>query len=435
MKRVIRLKESTILIKKFYFLLTLVGLLLTSCSTYIQYLENKDSQGLELKKSEEAPLYCSAIDSKNKRKHQKDIYNIIHESETGRNEFLNILQSLEKVRNFNIAELSLFYTLYNSIVRPDATNWNGRLQFYIHQDGQEYYYDFHENLSNFEDALFTFNKERITNIPMSYLLNMAKTHFPKKFTVQKKLSEFLTTNKDLLSHSKFKKYYRLDKALQKGETFSFNPTKFKPTYKSLKLRKPSPFFDSLENDHLKCNFDSKLYNSGIFIIHKDNIKENSFAIVNKNGDFAFITTSSGPITKAATHLGQSQVEVPEFNTPLCKYKDQSKEIITIASQTRDSGQLLHHLNQYKYYHSSNLNELIQYTSYARHLFLINPPRMLYESKRGTAKELNSFLSLNFPVYHASSIGQVQSIAKFGSDSKTYTYLQDERVKVYQSCLK
>ncbi len=427
MKKVKKLRESTILTRIYFIVVCIFSLSFISCSTYIQYLEKQDNKNIELLSNDASPLYCNH--------NNKENYNIVHESESGKEEFTKILNSLQKQKSYSISELGLYYTLYNSIVRPDATNWNGRLQFYIHQNGSDHYFDFYGDKANFETAVSTFRSKKISNLYINDLLKKAQAVFPNKFTVQKKFSEFLEENKSLLSQINLKKYYRLDKALQKGETFLADPTHFNPNQIKNSHLPDAPFFPTAQNNLVQCNFDSNLYNSGIFIIHDNNLHENTFSLLSSNGDFILITTSAGKIKKPSSKLGQSQVELPSFNTPMCKYKDQDKEIISIANQSRDSGQLLHHLNQYQYFESKNLEELIQYTSYARHLFLINPPRMLYESKRGTPKELNSFLALNFPVYHAQSIGQIISIAKFNSGTDKYTFVQDERVPLYQSCIK
>ncbi len=419
----IKLKAYTILINRIILLFTLF--LSVSCSTYITYLEKEEVSHIHEIPKEETPLYCP-IKSRPK-------YNIIHESQFGIEEFTHILNSLDRSSSkLNITELALLYTLYNSVVRPDATNWNSRLQFYINQGKNQYYYDFHDDELNFEKAIQTFKQLKISNVSAENLKSLALRYFPRKLTVQKKFSSYLEKYSDKLHPQHKKKYFRLGKALQKGETFTAQLSGLSLTKKKFKAKSKAPLFSISNSKSSQCNFDSKLYDSGIFIIHNEDLNENVFGIIQDNGDFAMIASSTGGIIQANAKLTQSSFSVPKFNIPLCHYKDANREIINISYASRDSGQLLHHLNQYQYFNSSSYEELIQYTSYARHLFLTNPPRMLYETKRGTPQELNNFLALNFPVYHAKSIGIIHSIAKFNNGP--FSFIEDERGNTYQSCL-
>lgn len=422
-----RLKEFTILIKNLGLaLVTLISFI--SCSSYINYLKKEEISHIHEidKNKEKSDLYCSL---KGRPK-----YNIIHESNFGKKEFVGILKSLQKMgKTYSITELGLLYTLYNSFVRPDATNWNSRLQFFVHQNGKSYYYDFHNQKNNFQNSIYTFKKLNLSTFNLKKLLTLASIHFPRKFTVQKKFSAYLERNQSKLLTYQLKKYFRLGKPLQKGETFYESPKNYFLKKVKSSIQKEAPLFKVSNTKKVHCNFDSKLYDSGIFIIHKSTINENLYAIVQNNGNYIMIATSADNLIKAHHNLGQSTIIVPKFNIPLCSYSDKEKSIISMAYQSRDSGQLLYHLNQYQYYKANSLNQLIDYTSYARHLFLTNPSRMLYESKRGSAQELNHFLSLNFPVYHSKVIGLVQSVAKFPATPATF--VEDDRSKSSQSCIK
>ncbi len=397
-----------------------------SCSTYMSYLEKQDALSVELKKIKEQPLYCEA------KAAQKD-YNIVHEAESGKEEFTKIIHTI-KSQQYSISELGLIYTLYNTFVRPDATNWNGRIQFYIQQNNKKFYFDFNDETGNLNKAIKTFKHFKISSFSTHQLINIATKSFPKKLTVQKKFSTYLEENKGKLSSAHIKKFFRLNKPLQKGETFRANPRSYRTSSNIKYAQDQTPLFPNTQNKLSQCNFDSKLYESGIFIIHDGKLNENVFSIMAPNGDFIMIASSSGELKKAKHELGQSDVRVPKFNTPLCTYIDNQKEIISLAYQSRDAGQLLFHLNQYQYFNSNSIKELIEYTSYARHLFLTNPPRMLYESKRGTPKELNHFLSLNFPVYHAKDIGLVHSISNFDLSKDKHRFVQDDRADTHQSCI-
>jgi len=420
-----RSKEFTILIKNLAFAaITLISFI--SCSSYINYLKKEEISHIHEINENKTLLFCP--------QKRRPKYNIVHESEFGKKEFVTIMKSLQtKGHSYSITELGLLYTLYNSFVRPDATNWNSRLQFFVHEKGKSYYYDFHNQRNNFENAIYTFRKLNLSSLNLKKLLALASIHFPLKLTVQKKFSVYLERHQSKLLPNQLNKYFRLGKALQKGETFHESPNNYFTKNVKASLQKQAPMFKVNNSKKSQCNFDSNLYNSGIFLIHKSTINENLYAIVQDNGDYIMIATNADDMIKSHHNLAQSTVVVPKFNTPLCTYVDKEKSITSMAYQSRDSGQLLYHLNQYQYYNASSLKQLIDYTSYARHLFLTNPPRMLYESKRGTAQELNNFLSLNFPIYHAKVIGLVQSVAKF--HGIPVTFVEDDRSKSSQSCIK
>lgn len=399
---------------------------LSSCSSYINYLESSNSNERKqyFTKEEETQKFCTE---------NKDI-NIIYDSQKQVLEFKSITKSVKDhiSKNINLVDMGLLYTLYQSLIRPDASNWNGRFQFMIKHKGQFSYFDFHSDELNFPMAIQTLKNKKISKYNLRELIQMAKKTFPSKLTVHEKFSEYLEGIKEDLSEKQRRKYLRLGKSLQKGETFSYLLKQSRKTKYSHYT--PAPLFEkNLKESKATCNFDIGLYDSGVFLIRDQEVRENVFALTSDNGEYFIAATSAGDITEIKSPLYLSKVEKNEFNIPYCRYSDAQKEQLFVAFGQRDSGQILDHLFDYGIHNSRSIYETSEYINYARHIFLTNPSRLLYESQRGTQEEMNSFLALDFPVYHVKNLGNVYSFLTF--QDKPPLFLKDIRVEAAQSCLK
>ena len=397
---------------------------LNSCSSYVEYLESNNSIEREQYFSkEESQKFCSSNGG----------INIIYKSPKQVSEFKSIQEQLPQ--KMKLSDIGLLYTIYQSLIRPDSSNWNGRFQFLIKQNGKFSYFDFHSTDLNFPKAVQTLHQSKISTYRLKELMGLVKKYFPKKLTVHEDFSEFLSVLNSKLSEEQKKKYYRLGKPLQKGETFLYKLALHIKTPKSSYSEPPlfERTSEEMKPNKASCNFDISLYDSGIFLIRDQEINENVFALTSDNGDYFIAATSSGPVTKVISPLYLSQIETPQFNIPFCRYSDSQKEQVFLAFGQRDSGQILDHLFDYGIHKSKSIYEASEYINYARHIFLTNPSRLLYESQRGSQEEMNSFLSLDFPVYHVKNLGRVYSFLTY--KGKPPLFLRDIRAEAAQSCLK
>lgn len=71
-----------------------------------------------------------------------------------------------------------------------------------------------------------------------------------------------------------------------------------------------------------------------------------------------------------------------FPLPICEFKGKNQQIVLFSSEGRNPVQHLQHLEAYEIDQVDSAHTLNQLLGFSRHLFLSNPDRILYESKRG-----------------------------------------------------
>lgn len=410
----IKWKDSTILIK--HFPLLFATLLACSCSPILNYFERDEI--IVLKEKKMKPLYCETQSS----------LNVIHHSDQAVSDFSLIRDKLVKKYRFNFAELSIAYIVYQGIVRPAASHLDNRLQVMIKDGKKTKYYDFNKlNKMSYKDSLRHIARDYKTR-GLRKILRQLKIVFPGRFTVQQQLVTYLKENaKKLKKKDEMTYLFKLKKPLEKGETFSSQPQSF--DYPRLRPKKNLasivPFFDmklSRESKYkLSCNFDTGLYQNGLLLSRKTRQYSNIFALTN-NKDRYFLAYSSRTSKKTSSPA------------PLCFYQDDNKEIILVSFATKDPGQTLYHLINYDIFNAKDPEEIIQYNKFPRHEILTKPSRLLFESKKSSASQLDYFLSLSLPVYHVESLGEVWTLYKNRKQPSSYTFISDSRKAAFQSCL-
>ncbi|MCR9205364.1 MAG: hypothetical protein NXH75_12350 [Halobacteriovoraceae bacterium] len=381
-------REYTISIKVILTFISL-SLFLSGCSKYVEYLESNKQNRIELKKETKSPSFCPLNDTKN----------LIHNSRFTFQEFPeNILDS----NYFNTFEKGILLTLFQFHVRPDSTDWSSRIQIHAKHGNDNFSNDFgpfneFPLLSSFE----TLNKKGYLNKSIKSLVRYSNKNFPKKITIQKGFNQFLKT---LDGQTKeLKSLYKLGKPLQVGETYK--RTNIVIPKKNLKNTKNLSQWFLVDKDvsDFNCSFDTGLYKKGIFLITKEEGAENIFGFVDKKGNYFFAVTKKSKASKKSYPSQLIKGIASKSLSPFCEYKNKNKSLILIGLSSRDPGQLLFHLFNYGIYDAQTPSEVHNYLRYPRHQFLTNPSRLLYESKKGTEKQLRYFLSLDFPIYHTENM--------------------------------
>lgn len=313
--------------------------------------------------------------------------------------------------------------------RPDATDWSARVQIHVREGKKEYHRDF----GNFVDlplyaALHDLNKGGFLKYsPSSYIARLQK-RLPKRVTMQEGFHKFLKTFPQGAESQSI--YFKLNNPLQKGETFK-RPEIAIPQNQTPKQLKKVGLFNIDPENKFQCSFDGQLYKKGIFLISKSPIQENSFGLVEPNGDYFYAITKKTVDSKIHYKKQIIPGGAPSSLSPFCLHKNDKRELLLLGLNSRDPGQLLYHLYNYKVHETQSPQETINYLNFPRHQFLTGPSRLLYESEKGSEEQLRYFLSLDFPVYHIDNLGLVHAI--WTEDNKT-TFISDQREEVHQSCI-
>ena len=149
---------------------------------------------------------------------------------------------------------------------------------------------------------------------------------------------------------------------------------------------------------VKCNFD----------VNKDNLSL-------EEGSNFFIAVSSSLVQKPLQNL-QSTYFIKSRPSPLplpvCQFNNSIQDIVLFSTLGRNPAQHLKHLVAYDINQINSFQSFEELLKFSRHLFLNNPDRILYESKRGRKSQLNFFLSMNFPIYHVEALGDIIGLSSF-----------------------
>lgn len=437
MKKLKKLKDYTICRIQFCLLLITSFFLFTSCSSFLTLFKNEPKY--KLRKVNEEQHYCQ----------KKQSINVVHKNKNFVLNFESILKKSKKY-NLNFNEQAVLWSLFQLVFSPSDTTTNARFQVVLGNKDQLKIFDFNKKDPRLKldetylEGLKILLKEIKSNKSLTKMLNIAQEIFPDDVEVDFNLADYINTNQsNLMRNSSTKKsFFKAKSPLQPGETFRrihFNKlkNKIKVTKKLTSIQ--APLFNlnldknSSHSSEIKCNMDLNLYGKSIFLIDKKSLKSNVFSIYSDDGSFfvGISTISPNWDSKNLGYLVKSEeISKPQ---PICILKNQeNKKTIIISFNDRDPGQHIYHLLQYGLASASNDEEFFEFIKYPRHQFLLNPPRLIYESKRGSSKQLQSLLKLNFPVYNASELAEIWILNQNNNQSSLIT---DDRSKTYQSCQK
>lgn len=338
--------------------------------------------------------------------------------------------------------------------RPDLVSPSSRLQIYLKLDGKNYYYDFRPK-SLEDDTRYSYIKGLdylSKNFRQQSLSSMAGTLdsiIPQQIPVTFGFENFLKAARPEMQKNELmiSRFFKGDETITRYETFH------RMSFKNIINYFTSPQFMSentyeFEKNNLikqgssttitKCNVNLDKDNSlSDEILNSDNLRTNTFGLT--EGENIFLAMSSAIMQrplKIEKNFYFLKMRPNPFPGPVCEFSDAQKEIVLFSAKGRSPAQHLKHLLAYEVdhvIHPSQLNDLLKFS---RHLFLQDPDRILYESKRGRKAQLDFFLAMNFPIYHVDSLGEVfGSISYTENKQRKNSLIIDDRNSSVLSCLK
>lgn len=352
-------------------------------------------------------------------------------------------------KNKNFRELSIvekvsiifFSEFYR---RPDITSTQSQLQLIDISDNDVQYYDLDSNsIKGDQKALYTIDYFLSKNKKKSILqlFEIFLSTVPSQIPVDSGFERFVKENKSLISDnpilSKF--WLKSDEPITRFETFSSqfdfgNIKKYgHPNFSTATFNK-FDFYENKDFSSINCNFDFNSDKDNLYIDKAENDLINYFAL--KEGNRTIIVVSSSVkhdqlISKTET-IVKVRPKLPPIPVCVFKNKNQNSLIVTTSIDGRSKSQHLKHLIDYEIYNSTEFSQVNEILNFSRHLFLNSPDRILYESKRGRKDQLEFFLAMNFPIYHADNIGNVIGLACFGTNCNL---LNDDRNNSELKCKK
>ena len=349
-------------------------------------------------------------------------------------------------KNNTFAKKAVMFSLLEMSRRPDRASPYSRLQFYLRLNGKTYYYDFRsKNVGDDQKMPFMKGLETVTQkfIPGQTLLGIASemdSIVPKGMVVSQEFENFLRDNRADMAKSDelTSRFFKGDEVITRYETFDrINYRALADIYLKNFSKSDGYEFDKdplnlnkspKENFQANCNYNlNKEMTLRDAIVTSDQ-KLSHYIGLSEGNDFFLAVTSSDlvrPFT-AIPKLGYiMKTKMPISPLPICEFKGKTQDIVLFSSNGRNPVQHLQHLVAYDIDQIDSplmLNELL---NFSRHLFLSNPDRILYESKRGRKAQLDFFLAMNFPIYHVDALGNLFGHASFKNDKRLENILYSD----------
>jgi hypothetical protein len=339
-------------------------------------------------------------------------------------------------KNTSFIQKSIMLSLLEMSRRPDQSSPFSRLQVYLKLNGKNYYYDFRpKNLEDdtkmpFLKGLDFLAKQFSPSLGLNSIATQMDQVIPKNIGVSLEFENFLKENKtDILKNDYLTtRFFKGDEVLTKYETFQ------RVSYRSIVDQYNAGFSKNAdyeydknglvanhsqkENFQTNCNYDlareSTLKDE---LLNVDQKKTHYMGL--SEGDNFFLAVSSETLFRPFTttnKMGYFMKARPSaLPLPICEFKGKTQEVVLFSSDGRNPVQHLQHLEAYDIDQVDSTYGLNELLGFSRHLFLSNPDRILYESKRGRKAQLDFFLEMNFPIYHVESLGNIFGHATFKSD--------------------
>lgn len=387
----------------------------TSCAFFVnRFDDNRLSQDILKFKGEDKPLYCE----------KKNSLQLVNSSRPTQEAFVAFLSKVSKEKRISFVDQAVLWSLIQMNLRPDLASPTSKLQLFIKNNGSMDYFHFYskeKGATPYLSGLDALLKKYKSKNSLLSLATLVDKHYPNVFLTGKNFEQFLKARKaEIASVPSFKNYYmRADETLQENEKiykYPLAPLVKRHSDKSVEssLETSSSLFTyetPTKSMKAHCNYDMKLYSNSVYLIHKDFIKSHLFGI-QKGGD-SFLASATqrleklAPFGRSPFFEGSSQTR----SAALCafeKTRNKSFALWTASSYSRDPGQHIFHMIEQGIDETQGLPDISKVNSFARHLFLEDPTRLVFESNRSSKEQLERLLKLNLPIYNARKLGHVTS---------------------------
>lgn len=361
--------------------------------------------------------------------------------------FYKTIEQKNFSNNYNFIEKSILYTFAEMARRPDRLSPSSRLQLYLRLEGKDYYFDFHPlSQADLKSTLFGLNyiSQKFNKKDYNYLLKTLDQQFSKEVIVTEDFAQFLAHNsKELYKSDDFyESFFKGDESLTKFETF-----KRLDFFKNFKYLRKDKNFDA-ENFYsdestifnitpTACNF--PLNNEQYYFFDDQKTTDfQSFTISLAENNNVFQAVVSSELVRPLKPFANTYLITAKPSThpvAFCMFKNNKSFVTVFSTKDRNSHQLIYNLAEYDIAASSDHFELNQALNFSRHLYLLRPDRILLESKTTRSKQLDIFLEMNVPTYHAESIGNLSSYAFLNKSTPQGSFHIDYRTSNKLSCQK
>lgn len=299
------------------------------------------------------------------------------------------------------------------------------------------------NLYPYISGLISILKYYNSKHTLSSLASLLDQELSAYATVDDQLESFLKTYKpQLAANEVFKSVFlKADEVLRHKEKFkriSFRTVVKLAEDQSHTDEVPiSPSHIHMENFKdatILCDFKMDQYEESVYAVQPESVPAATFALTHKNTSIMAVSSMKPKFDSLAeTYLmgGESA-----DTTAICYFENKTKThtLSFITRDSRDPGQHLFHLFKLNLEKVETPLDLDTLLKFSRHLFLTDPLRLIYESHRGSDKQLTELLKLNIPIYNANQLGNINGVIMNHEKGKTSHHIViDDRVEGHLSC--
>ncbi len=411
-----RAKHSGVIFSLFF--------LLSACSSYISLIDDAPESVL-LKSKRPRNLSCP--------------HDAIATSTAEDNEILSSVFSSEKL---SLEEEMIMAILQQMAVRPATSSPSARLQLALFKNERWQFYDYYQPAPAM--PLWQGLQDLTTRLklkPLSHYLKLAQKVYPRLMEIGPSFAQYLETYQEDLSQDQAEgPFFKAGQIIKSGESvptprWTQLPQKLKNNTSMAPLQTPIFASSAIKDAQVKCNFDMDLYSKSVYLVRPHpGANYNVFGRLKNNKEAFLVVTSvelqqPKPIGGTKTLLQQKPSANP---TPMCLVDGQlQNQLLMLSMRGRDPGQHLYHLLLYSMSSANSTRDVEEYLAFPRHQFLYEPARMLYESSRGSINNMESFLRMDFPIYHSPKLGEVWAWTRFADKDQALSI--DERYDAAIKC--
>jgi hypothetical protein len=356
------------------------------------------------------------------------------EHETSLISFEETLLRLEQRHLFSDVDRFVLWSLFQMNVRPESSSPTSRFQALMKNNNQWDYLDVMPSLTErkgqevypFLFALDHLLKKYRSNYSLRVLARQLERQLPASISIGSQLAQFLSAHKNQLrSNPTFQEaFFKAGDTLRPEESISRLPferivQEAMPMLTSAdRYHINTHLFDTeIEGLKVRCNFDINVYQHGVYLISLHPIQNSNPFMLQGRQNNTFLAATSQKETRHKNLFNTILFKGQDHHAPMafCLAVNPKASFAMMSVEGRDPGQLLSQILVQELADGQNLEAFDSLLRQSRAIRLYNPDRVVFESQRASAEQLEQLQTAQVPLYHAKSIGKVWA-SKLGAES-------------------
>lgn len=352
------------------------------------------------------------------------------------------LAPLYQKGRLNFHELVQAFAIAHLMAAPDRHAPSARFQYILSSSlkAQTKYQDiFAKDPLKSHASLLTAIRD-LSPDTFNKTLALVERLLPKRIQVDDQLENFLNDHKGKLVKIKGVRaqFFKGELPIQEGESFvRTSADTLKKAFSRLDAAK-----NYYQSDHLfnakdwSCSFDIGIYTNAIYLVRgEEKLQTGLFGVRAEKGKWFLASSVFNPAALTGNPLLSNTWSTNEKTPPaaFCITHKEDHTIALVSTKDRDPGQHLYHLLELGGENLTSLRALRNYLDFTRYLILFSPERIVLESRRASNSQIENYLELPAPIYHAEKLGKIWGYGTFSEGDPRRGFVVDGREEGYLSC--